>query len=173
MEKDFLNKLFAYKDGCLFRKSVCPGPKRSDLQAGTLFKGNGSSSCKPRWQVRVSGKKRYRSVVVWIMHNGEIPSGYQVDHINGDQLDDRIENLRLATPSQNCTNRTVRSDNKAGVKGVYFCSRSNRWIVLLSVDGKRKWFGSFESKDAAVAVALDADTKINGSFCRRQTELSA
>lgn len=54
------------------------------------------------------------------MHNGPIPEGMQIDHINGNKLDNRIENLRLATQSQQKYNVGVRKSNKQQLKNIFY-----------------------------------------------------
>lgn len=86
-------------------------------------------------------KKVHR--VVWEAANGPIPDGMQIDHINGNSFDNRLENLRLVTNRENSCNRGMRGDNQSGVTGV---SRKDRdaaqchgWYAQWSgLDGKRK-----------------------------------
>lgn len=58
--------------------------------------------------------------VIWIMFNGPIDKSFVVDHINGNSLDNRIENLRVVKQSNNNRNTSMRKDNSTGVCGVYF-----------------------------------------------------
>jgi hypothetical protein len=61
-------------------------------------------------------RKSYRlHSLIWIWHNGEIPNGFVIDHINQDKTDNRIENLRLATRRQNATNCKSRNDLPVGI----------------------------------------------------------
>lgn len=64
-------------------------------------------------------------------------SGELVDHINGDVLDNRRENLRLANKSQNGMNRGVQSNSKSGIKGVSWHKNYNKWCAQLTFEGKR------------------------------------
>ena len=59
-------------------------------------------------QIMIDGKLYKRSRLVWEHHNGKIPKGMEVDHINHVRDDDRIENLQLLTHKQNCQRRPVR-----------------------------------------------------------------
>jgi hypothetical protein len=61
----------------------------------------------------------------------------QVDHINGIRDDNRWDNLRLVTQSENNHNTTVRVDNVSGVKGLQFCKRKNLWRGRIVRNGKR------------------------------------
>lgn len=59
----------------------------------------------------------YRHRAIWYYFNGEIPKGMQIDHINGDKTDNRLENLRLATPKENMNNSITRKKISEAVKG--------------------------------------------------------
>ena len=88
------------------------------------------------------------------------PAGLVVDHINGNRLDNRRENLRLCTQSQNLGNSGINSTNKSGIKGVCYCSQTGKWKAYLSLDGKQHWLGRFGNiEDAARARAIAASEK--------------
>ncbi len=88
------------------------------------------------------------------------------DHINGDTLDNRRENLRLATASQNAMNRRPRSDNKSGVRGVCWDKRYQKWEAYVKVDGKQKKIGRFVSIEQAAEAVAQARAEMHGRFAR-------
>ena len=60
------------------------------------------------------------------MRNGSIDSNLDIDHIDGNSKNNKIENLREATLSQNCQNQKIRNTNTSGTKGVWFHKQSNK-----------------------------------------------
>jgi hypothetical protein len=90
-----------------------------------------------------------------------------VDHINGDTLDCRRSNLRVATSAQNAWNQRRRSTNSSGFKGVDLDRRRGKWRARVRVgDGRRIALGYFESAEAA-ARAYDAAAAIHhGPYAR-------
>lgn len=92
------------------------------------------------------------------------PEGMKVDHINGNCLDNRRANLRVATHSQNMMNRRTNTNTKSGLKGVTFDSRYGCWQARIGINGKRITLGSFKTKEeAGIAYALAAE-KLQGEF---------
>ena len=94
---------------------------------------------------------------------GNEPVPY-IDHINGDKLDNRIENLRAATHSQNCMNRCQRSDNKSGVKGVRL--KKGKWYGSIVLNGKTHSAGYFTEKEDAAAAVDKLRKELHGEFAR-------
>ena len=80
------------------------------------------------------------------------PAHLEVDHINGNRLDNRRENLRLVTSSQNKMNRGPRKDCKSGIKGVSWHKQNSKWVARIKIDGKYKHLGQFETKEEAGVV---------------------
>lgn len=78
------------------------------------------------------------------------PSGLQTDHINRNRLDNRRNNLRTVTPSQNNYNLSIRSDNKSGYKGVVWRKTFNRWVSYINVKGIQVYLGCFKNKSEAI-----------------------
>jgi hypothetical protein len=117
--------------------------------------------------IRVDGQLRGAHRWVWMWHHGELPPpGMDIDHINGDPADNRIENLRLATRSQNLANAAMRSDNKSGAKGVRFDDRRGKWIAYIKADKKHRWLGDHNTLEEAVAARRAASLLLHGEFRR-------
>lgn len=83
----------------------------------------------------------------------DAPAGMVVDHINGDRLDNRRDNLRLGTISQNNANRRHYATSDAPFKGLSW--NRGKWQVRIGVNGKRIYLGRFESPTTA-ALMYDA-----------------
>jgi hypothetical protein len=90
----------------------------------------------------------------WLLHYGEWPLG-MVDHINGLRDDNRIANLRLATPAINSQNRRLGANNRLGVLGVHQVS-SRRFRAQIRVAGRKVWLGDFPTADMAHDAYLAA-----------------
>lgn len=103
--------------------------------------------------------------VIWAMVYGAWPIA-EVDHINCIRSDNRLANLRAATPSQNRCNRPVGHRSSTGVKGVSWDRSRGKWVAFICLNGKRRNLGRFvEIADAANAYA-EASRQIHGAFGR-------
>lgn len=95
--------------------------------------------------------------IAWLLFHGSWPSG-QVDHVDGDGLNNRIANLRCVTHSQNQRNQRLGKRNRSGVLGVSWDSQHSSWQAHIWIDGKRKHIGRFKRlKHAAAARAAAAE----------------
>ena len=102
------------------------------------------------------------------MHH-DIAGKTRIDHVNGNGLDNRIENLRPASASQNAMNSRKLSKAYSSFKGVSYHKRDNRWVGKIQVNGTAIHLGNFkEEKDAAIAYN-NAATKYFGEFSRINT----
>ena len=100
---------------------------------------------------------------VWIMHNGEIPAGMMIDHRNGIKFDNEIDNLRLASRSQNSLNR-VTPGGVSGYKGVTLDSKTGRWRARATIEGVRTHIGMFDTEVEASAAYETAAKLAHGEF---------
>jgi hypothetical protein len=94
------------------------------------------------------------------------PTDRQVDHVNGDRLDNRRANLRLATQRENSANTRKRSSNKSGVKGVVWDKARKKWAAYIKVNYRSIGLGRFDTIDAAAEAYATAARKHFGAFAR-------
>jgi hypothetical protein len=94
------------------------------------------------------------------------PFGKQVDHVSGDTLDNRRENLRFCTHAENTRNAQKRKDNKSGFKGVSWQGQKKKWRACISVNSKNKHLGLFTTAEAAHEAYVVASQKYHGEFGR-------
>lgn len=97
--------------------------------------------------------------LAWIYENGPIPKGLVIDHVNGNGLDNRIENLEVKSQTKNCRNAKRSKRNKSGVTGVLWHSKRKHWIAQIVVDRKQIHLGSFTSKSDAAKARKAAEQK--------------
>ncbi len=92
-------------------------------------------------------------------HIEEKPDGYYVDHINQDKLDNRKQNLRIATPHENVCNLPLKRTNKTGVTGV--CREKNgAFRAYIRIDGKQQSLGHYKTIEEAIKARMDAETRL-------------
>lgn len=95
-----------------------------------------------------------------------VPPGIEIDHINGDGLDNRRCNLRVATTIENARNRPLRRDNQSGYKGVYWSKEHRVWRASIRVNKRLVYLGSFETKVLAAHAYDRAALEHFGAFAR-------
>ena len=81
-----------------------------------------------------------------------------IDHINGNPLDNRKENLRLVTPQQNTMNKRSYKNSTSKYKGVYWDKKYNKWRTRITIDNKKKHIGYYQDEREA-ALAYDKEAK--------------
>jgi hypothetical protein len=123
----------------------------------------------PKWCVRVPPKreglfyfqKRMSDKSLIEMHRWIVyaPKGTYIDHINNNCCDNRKENLRIVTNSQNLRNAKLRKDNKTGCKGLNFDIKRKVWEVKIKVNYKSIYLGKFTNYEDAVKARKEAEIK--------------
>lgn len=134
-----LRQLVEYRDGELFWRDPTGNMKLGPLGA---LAGHGR-----RLQAQIDGRAHYVHRLVWLYHYGVWPAK-QVDHINGDKLDNRIENLREVTNAENTQNV-----DRAGVS---HDKRNNKWRARIMVDGRSISLGYHATRAEARCAYLRA-----------------
>ncbi|UGO52592.1 HNH endonuclease [Klebsiella phage vB_KpnD_Opt-817] len=144
------NSILRYESGKLFW-TIKPSAK--------VFVGDEAGSINDEGYIKVMYRRKSYPAhhIVWVMHNGEIPDGYEIDHENHIRSDNRIENLRLVTRLDNMKNKSAYSNNKSGVVGVSWSKRKNKWVSQIQHKGKKKMLYEGSSFEYAVAARKAAE----------------
>lgn len=142
---------------------------RSDVENkvnGRFFGRNaGHTAVNGYVHVRINGRLYRAHRLAWLWTTGEWPSGL-LDHVNGDPTDNRFENLRLATDSQNGANRGPNKNNKVNLKGVCWAKRERRWRATITVQRKQSCLGYYTCPAAAHFAYIIAADRCFGEFSR-------
>jgi hypothetical protein len=134
---------------------------------GAMNAWNARYAEKPALKVKNSGgyfrgrvfSRRYLAHrVAWAIYSGAWPEN-EIDHINGDRLDNRIANLRSVTRQENNRNRAIGITNTSGTIGVSWHSRDLVWSAQIHKNGKQKHIGHFKSKDEAIEARAKANAE--------------
>lgn len=156
INKDYALKIFDYVDGELHWKIT---------KSNRAIKGKKINSLNKKYKtVFLDGKRYLVHRIIFLMHYGYLPK--YLDHIDGNPLNNKIENLREADINQNGYNSKIQKNNKSGVKGVYFNKLSKKWMVRLNVDGVTKYFGTYNDIDYAKFVSEAMRYKYHKEFAR-------
>ena len=155
LTKEEIERLFIYFDGNLYWR-IKPSV-RTNINVGDRA---GSPTRKGYHYVGIN--KKYYSIhrSIYIMHFGSIPANLQIDHIDCNKGNNRIENLRIVTQSQNMRN----ASNKDKIKGVWWVKNRNKWRANISIDGVDTFIGYFNSKVEAYEAYKITAKEIYGEF---------
>ncbi len=110
----------------------------------------------------MSGKRYKAHRIIYLMHNKRLPPC--IDHIDRECSNNRIENLRESTMSENQCNRSKNKNNKSGYKGVHWNKKSKKWVAKIAFNKKTFYLGLFDNpKEGAEAYNKKA-IELHGEF---------
>lgn len=157
---EHVRRLLEYKPetGEFFWKECFSNAAVAGKRAGSKGK-NGYVS------VQIMGRSYRAHRLVWFYVNGVWPTG-EVDHANGVRSDNRIDNLRDATRSQNQANAARRKDNLSGYKGVRYHKATKKWMARIRHQHRSIYLGLFNSPEAASGAYKNAALEFHGEFAR-------
>jgi hypothetical protein len=164
MTQEYAHEAFEYRDGELFWK-VRPLHHFVDEHAQKTFnsirpgkRAGGVTDGYMEVRMTLSGVKVHR--IVFVMHHGFLPD--EVDHIDGNPLNNRIENLRAASRSQNMRNTRTQRRTRTGVKGVSI--KGKRFCAFIIKDDRQLHLGMFDTLEQAAAARKQAEREQYGEY---------
>lgn len=127
-----------------------------------VFKKHRDTWCAAR---TVRNGKKCRTV---LMHRVILvaPDGMDVDHRDGDGLNNRRSNIRVATKQQNNFNKAIQRNSSSGRKGVSWNASCSKWHAYISVNRRKIYLGLFIDKEDAAKAYEDAAKAFAGEFTR-------
>jgi HNH endonuclease/AP2 domain len=149
MNQTLVKELFDYCDGNLIKRST-------GKRVGTIT----SKSVNRQYVVVWAMSKlwtAHRLIFLW--HHGFFPK--IIDHIDQNSLNNRIENLRAVTKSENSQNSNKRKTNTSGYKGVYWRKDIEKWSSQITINCKCKNLGFFKTKEDAYEAYQIAASKLH------------
>lgn len=161
LDVDFKTGLIKWK----YRDDLSPqwNGRNAGKVAGSLLE------CKsgPKYiRISINGKSHLAHRLLWIVANGDIPDGFEVDHIDMNGLNNSISNLRLASRKQNSSNKKAHRDNSSGFKGVSYFKQTGRWRARLRYEGKDINIGYFETAEMAALAYEEKQRELCKEFAR-------
>ena len=149
--QDYLKSIFEYRDGQLISTKTGRGC-RTGRAVGSISKTTGYVN------VLIEGNLYKAHRIIWVLLNGENPA-LDIDHIDRDKTNNRIENLRLLTRSQNLHNAKAKRGNKGGCTGVCFIKSKGYWVATICVNYKTTRLGCSRSYFEACCLRKSAELK--------------
>lgn len=141
MTQEKVKELFWYEDGQLYNRGPRAGGK---VKAGSLV---GCINNTGYLRTESEGKKYLVHRLIFLYHKGFMPA--EIDHEDGNPLNNKINNLRAATHFQNMANVKKPITNTSGLKGVCWHKREQKWRAQINVNNKKMYLGSFASREQA------------------------
>lgn len=113
--------------------------------------------------IRAGGRNRTVHMHRYLLQTS---TGEQVDHRDGNGLNNQRSNLRIATHGQQQRNRSLAKNNKAGFKGVQWHTQAKKWRARIWAEGKNQSLGLYDTPEDAHAAYMEAAKSICGEFAR-------
>jgi hypothetical protein len=154
LTQELVCDLFEYRDGELFWKKSGKG-RKFGVASGNKRKDGYTSIC-------INYKDFLLHRLVFLYHKGYMPN--TIDHIDGNPENNKIENLRECSQSENLYNRTNSLANISGYKNVY--RNHNRWEVKIRINKTTKYLGRYDDLELADLVATEARNKYHKEFAK-------
>jgi hypothetical protein len=159
ISQEQLKEFFDYKDGNLYWKIK---------KCRNVAIGQKAGSYAPRGNIdiMINGKVYKAHRLIFLFHYGYLPK--ILDHKDGNPLNNKIENLREATNSQNMCNTKLNVNNKSGEKGVIWDKRISKWRTFCTISKKQYTSGSYSDLDKAIESVRKLRESLHMEFARHK-----
>ena len=163
LTQEYVRSLFDYdpETGVLtwkWREPSSASTKSALASINSRFAGR-AAGAKHKGYIRmyVAGEQYYAHRLIWLLVFGEWPDN--IDHINGDRSDNRLNNLRSVSHTENMRNSSMSSLNTSGITGVSWRPSSKVWVAYITADRRRKHLGTFAALGDAIAARKAAEER--------------
>ena len=150
--QEYLHEIFSYDGEHLIWKKILPYAKHNGVGTVAGYKHNAGY-----WRITFNGKQHLAHRLIWVYVHGYWPTG-EIDHINRNRLDNRIENIRDVDRVENARNTGTRIDNKTGVPGVSITKQGN-YQARIKDRKKHRCIGTFQTLDEATKTRCMAEER--------------
>ena len=140
---EVLKQYFEVRYDGLWRLAHTAADGRRFSEKKVVLRANSQGYCTVKFKGRVLKYHR----LVWILEIGDIPEGLQLDHRNGNKIDNRLENLHLVTHRQNNQNKAFH--RATGRLGYYWNKQAKKWLAKIRINGKSVYLGVFSNENEA------------------------
>jgi hypothetical protein len=158
--------IFDYQDGVLIWK-MRTSKHTNDARFNTRCAGK-AAGCKKTStgyiNIRLNNAIYLAHRLVYVYHHGDCLDGKNIDHIDGNRTNNRIENLRVATTKENTQNRGKQKNNTTGFKGVTYHHKDRKYQAQIHSNGKMLFLGYYDTPELASAAYVIAAQKEHGDF---------
>jgi len=161
LTQDYLHTLFDYKDGELYWK----------VRSAHKIHIGDKAGCKDAngyYRVRINKKMYGLHRIIFAMHNGFFPK--QIDHIDRNIQNNKIENLREVNSAQNMWNVVKNSRNTSGYRNVLFRKDKQKWTCRFRINGKDIMRGSFKTAEEANEYAIKLREELHGQYASHNSK---
>ena len=159
MTSEYVKFLFNYYNGELFWKT----PKARRVKVGSIA---GSIDDEGYKRVSIDGKSYKIHRLVFLYHFDYLPE--EVDHIDGNKLNNLIENLRGVSKTQNQWNSRKPKTNKSGIKGVSWSKSAKKWQTGITINGKKCFRKYFDDLNEAKTYIELMRKQNHGEYARNE-----